>query len=160
MSQVISQDSKLSSYHSHLLFSIQHFLSPKPPLYIASYIPKVLETALSSSSTSYMQRSGCPTHRLMTLLQDNPELQAHLNLFVKHHSLEELFTYIYKKPIVALLTSQHLLFQAIEPALSCVSTFLAQGILQGKEHSASSISSLEVSSKNLCTCLISHFLSQ
>lgn len=52
-----------------------------------------------------------------------PKVQSHPNLFVKHHSLEELFTYVYKKnPTAALLISWHLLFLAIKPEVSSVFT--------------------------------------
>lgn len=150
MSQAISQDIKLSSFHRQLLFLIQHFLWPKPHFYIVFYIAKVLEIALSSSSAFYTQRKncGCPTH-----MDDNPKLQGHLNLFVKHHSLEELFTYMYRKNTAALLinilTSTIPGHQACSKL--CVSSFLVQRILQGKEHDASSIINLQVSSKSLHT---------
>lgn len=52
-------------FHSLLLFSIQHFLSPMPPFYAVFCTPRVLETALCSSSVFYTHRTSCdcPTHR-------------------------------------------------------------------------------------------------
>lgn len=50
------------------------------------------------------------SHGLMTVLQNNPKLQGHPNLFWRHYSLKEFFyIHTYTNPPAALLISGHLL---------------------------------------------------
>lgn len=130
--------------HTSLLYSALHSKSFRDSLVLLFHF-------LYTEDKLWLPNS----HGLMTILQNNPKLQGHPNLFWKHYSLEDFFThmFVYKPPssTADIWTSTVPGHQACSEL--CVSSFLVQGIVQGKDHDPSSVSNLRVSSKNLCACL-------
>lgn len=96
--------------HTSLLYSALHSKSFRDSLVLLFHF-------LYTEDKLWLPNS----HGLMTVLQNNPKLRGHPNLFWKHYSLEDFFTHtlVYKPP-AALLISGHLLFLAIKPAVSSV----------------------------------------